>query len=271
MGGLAGVHRALGDLLAFAGFPSVAAQAFRDAIAIERDPETYIRLGEAFAAARRWVAAAGAFAAAARLRPGSLEAQGSLVLSLARAGRPRECLAAVAELVRLRPFEAEPHLLRSALLLRLGRRADALQAMRWAARLDGPPAGRRCRLGEELFGAAAWDALLDRHRSARALVESPRGAEQREGKSVLNGVPGPVAAATPRRTPVVCRRRGGSVAWMRSADAPVALLGDWGRAAASRVLIAAAGAFAVRRPDVAIRSLRAGVGLKPPPRSYPVR
>jgi hypothetical protein len=262
MGGLAGVHRGLGDLLAFVGLLSAAAQAFADAVRASPDLDGYLRLGEALGRARRWGEAARAFEEAARLAPGSLLAQGGLALCLARAGRPLECLAVLDGFSRLRPYEAEPHLLRSALLLRLGRRSDALSAMRWAAQLPGPPAGRRFLLAEELLGAAAWEALLDRHRSARLLVGSRSGGGP-GGRSALEAAPARLPEARPARRPRARRVRRGLWAWTSAAPTLTGAPWAFGRAAARGLLMLAARSLARRRPHIAIRSLRAACAFTP--------
>jgi hypothetical protein len=262
---LAWMHRTLGDLLLLAGLPATAAQAYRDALAVGPNADIWIRLGDALVAARRWLEAAGAFAAAARLRPDSVEAAGGRALSLARAGRGRECLAAVDALSRLRPFEAEPHLLRSALLLRSGRRQSALQAMRWAARLDRLPAGRRFALGDALLGADAWAALLDQQRTARALVKAPPVVACETGHSVLNAAPAPLPAATgPRRARHVRRRLIPAFGRARGLVASVAVLRSLAHGAARAFLIVLARTLARRSPHVAIRSCRAALALGMP-------
>jgi tetratricopeptide (TPR) repeat protein len=263
MGGLAGVHRAVGEMFAFLGLPSAAAQAFGEALAVEPDPETYLRLGDALAVARRWHEGASAFAAAVRIRPCSLAAHGGLALCLARAGRPLECIAALEAFARQRPLEAEPHLLRGGLLLRLGRRAEALQAMRWAAQLPGPPASRRFLLAEELFGTRAWEALLDRHRSARLLVGTRPTASRDPGRSALNAAPAPMPEARPMRRPRRARRSLRLGRWSRRVAALACVPEAWLRAGARGLLILAARALASSRPHVAIRSFRAASDLAP--------
>ncbi len=263
MASLAWIHCALGDLLVLAGLPATGARAYRDALAVEPDADVWTRLGDALVAKRRWLEAAGAFAAAARLRPDSIEAAGGLVLSLARAGRGHNCLAAVDALLRLRPFEAEPHLLRSALLLRLGRRSMALQALRWAARLDRLPATHRFVLGEALLGADAWETLLDQHRIARAYVGTLPVAANDAGRSVLNTAPAPLRAAqAPRPAPDARRRLRPALARTGGLIASAVPLRSLARGAARALLMSLARNFANRRPHLAIRSYRAAFELE---------
>ncbi len=159
----------LGRVLAWWGWPVLAAQAFRDAIAAEpSSPEAHVGLGEALRGQGRWAEAAGAFSEAARLRPTDAEIQARRVATLGRAGLSRPALEALQRLIRLRPGEAEMHLLRGALLVRLRRRAEAIRAFRRAVRLPPSPCWRRSFLGEATLGEREWLAIAQSYRGALA-------------------------------------------------------------------------------------------------------
>jgi hypothetical protein len=223
--------------------------------------------GDALARASRWREAGEAYRQATRLRPGSVEAHGSLVYALARAHRDSDCVLALGGLIRLRPFDPEPHLLRGVLLGRLGRHIDCVQAFRWAAQLPVAPDGRRFVLGEDLLGFRSWRLLHDHHRSAQALAMPAGKHAGSPGHSVLNSPPerwkdaprrsrrppsrGRVLAGLGRATriPTACLARA-AVALLVSAR--TVRRGFW---------VSVATLLARRRPHLALRSLRAAVDI----------
>lgn len=257
------LHRGLGDVLLLLGCPGAAAWAYADAL--HQDPlcaDTHLVRGDALARAGRWMEASSSYREAARLRPGSIEAQGSLVHALARAGRPSDCLVALEGLIRLRPFDAEPHLLRGKLLSRLGRQTPAIQAFRRAAQLKVAPDGRRFFLGEDLLGPRSWRSLLAHHRSAQALVRPTGRSESTPGHSVLNSPPerrntAPTRSRRPRSRPGLAGLRVAvrfpAACMARAAAALLSLA----RATWRGFWVVVASAVARRRPHLALRVLRA--------------
>lgn len=262
------LHRRLGDVLLLLGSPRLAAWAYADALS--RDPhcaDTHVVRGDALGRAGHWLEASESYREAVRLRPGSLEAQGSLVHALARARRHADCLLALDGLIRLRPFDAEPHLLRGALLGRLGRQINAVHAFRWAAQLAVAPDGKHFFLGEDLLGTRSWRALLAHHRSAHALVSPVGRPANAPGHSVLNSPPQrPRAAPTKARRVRPWRRRHAGLrfaagvpaavfsraAWVLRVSARAAWRGFWVRMAAPLVR---------HRPHLALRSVRTAVAF----------
>jgi tetratricopeptide (TPR) repeat protein len=183
-------------------WPRGAAWAWADAIAhAPRDPELHFLRGQSLGRARRWANAARSFAAAARLRPSSVEYQGALVIALDRAGREAELVLALRRLAELRSGEGEPHVLLGAVLRRAGRHAEALRAFRFAVRLGTLPATRRFVLGEALLGAEGWREALAAWHEARQIEASSGSVILRNAgrRSALNFHPGQPLERVPRR------------------------------------------------------------------------
>jgi tetratricopeptide (TPR) repeat protein len=197
-------------------WPWGAAWAYADAIAhAPRDPELHFLRGTALGRARRWPDAARSFAAAARLRPSSVEYQGALVVALDRAGRDRELVEALRRFAELRAGEGEVHVLLGAVLRRAGRKAEALRAFRLAVRLGPLPATRRFVLGEALLGVEGWQAALAAWNEARQL-EAASGSvilHNAGRRSALNFHPGRPMDRVPRREPTPAAV--GPIAWLR--------------------------------------------------------
>jgi len=173
-------------------WPSGAAWAYGDAIRwAPEEPELYFRQGDAFSRARRWSAAGGAFAGAARLRPRQVEYQASLVAALYHAGRGDDLVAALRRLIELRPDEGELSVLLGAVLLRQGQPIEALRAFRWAVRLSPGHHRRRFVLGETLLGHEGWQqALASWHGATRIDAPDPLVARAEPGRSILHVHPG---------------------------------------------------------------------------------
>jgi len=265
---MAGLHRRLGDLLLLLGSPGGAAWAYADALRVFPDcARTHLARGDALSRACRWLEASVDYREAARLQPSSLEAHGSLVQALARGRRPAECLAAIDGLIRVRPFDAEPHLLRGALLSRLGRHTHAVQTFRWAAQLKVGPDDRRFLLGEEVLGARSWTSLLAHHRSAQALVRSVRKhVDGPEGQSILNSPPQRKRNAHPRsghgraRSRPRAARLRATARFARNVLARTAAALSASLRPTRRAVWMALAAFVARRhPHLALRWLRAVV------------
>ncbi len=195
------VHAALARTLDWV-WPRGAAWAYADAIAhAPRDPELHFLRGNALGRARRWVEAARSLAAAAHLRPSSVEYQGALVIALDRAGRERELVAALRRFAELRPGEGEVHVLLGAVLRRYGRKVEALRAFRLAVRLGSLPASRRFVMGETLLGTHGWQEALAAWHEARQ-IESASGSlilRHAGRRSALNFHPGQPMDRVPRR------------------------------------------------------------------------
>jgi tetratricopeptide (TPR) repeat protein len=264
---MARLHRGVGDILLLLDCPRVAARAYADAL--RGDPlyaDAHLGRGDALGRAGLWAEASASYRAAVRLQPSSLEACGSLIRALARARRPSDCLAAIEGLIRLRPFDAEPHLLRGALLGRLGRHTQAVQAFRWAAPLEVGRTGKRFLLAEDILGAPTWSALLEKHRSARALVRPKRTAATTEGRSVLNGPPErPKTTPARSKRPVAKSRRSRLRAVARVSraclsSATSALLAS-ARATWRGFWMGLAAALRRRRPHLALRSVRTALAF----------
>lgn len=195
------VHAAVARALDWV-WPRGAAWAYADAIAhAPRDPELRFLCGQALARARRFGDAARSFAAAARLRPSSVEYQGALVVALDRAGRDREVVEALRRFAELRPGEGEVQVLIGTVLRRSGRQAEALRAFRLAVRLGTLPATRRFVLGETLLGAQGWQAALAAWNEARQIEASSGSVILRNAgrRSALNFHPGQPMGRVPRR------------------------------------------------------------------------
>jgi len=173
-------------------WPTGAAWAYGDAIRwAPETPDLFFRQGDAFSRARRWDAAAQAFAGAARLRPRAVEYQASLVAALHHAGRADELVSALRRLVELRPDEGELSVLLGAVLLRQGRPVEALRAFRWAARLSPGHHRRRFVLGETLLGPGGWQqALASWHGASRIDGPDPGIVHAEPGRSLLHVHPG---------------------------------------------------------------------------------
>jgi tetratricopeptide (TPR) repeat protein len=233
------VHAALARALDWI-WPRGAAWAYADAIAhAPRDPELRFLNGRALGRAGRWPDAVHSLAAAARLRPSSVEYQGALVAALARARRERELLDALRRFAQLRPGHGEVHVLLGAILQRRGQKAEALRAYRLGVRLGALPATRRFVLGETVLGAEGWRDALAAWSAARQIDAASGPVFPNVGhRSALNFHPGfsmgRVArkeAPRPRRRSLVRLRarlagrwagvlelfRRGSLAWRRTA------------------------------------------------------
>ncbi len=212
-------------------WPRGAAWAYADALAhAPRDPELHFLRGTALGRARRWPDAVRSLAAAARLRPSSVEYQGALVVALDRAGRERQLVEALRRFAELRAGEGEVHVLLGAVLRRSGRNAEALRAFRLAVRLGSLPATRRFVLGETLLGAEGWQEALAAWNEARQL-EAASGSvilHNAGRRSALNFHPGPAMDRVPRRDPPPAQ---GTRAWLRArrADLRAAALSFLGR------------------------------------------
>jgi tetratricopeptide (TPR) repeat protein len=252
------VHAAVARTLDWV-WPSGAAWAWADAIAhAPRDAELHYQRGQALARARRFSDGARSLAAAARLRPSSVEYQGALVVALDRAGRAEELVEALRRFAELRPGEGEVQVLIGAVLRRCGRRAEALRAFRLAVRLGSLPATRRFVLGEALLGAEGWQEALAAWGEARQ-IEAASGSVilQNAGRrSALNFHPGRPMARLPRRAAPPPR---GPLAWIRERRAGLraallSLLRRQWRGKADRVR-AIRKAWRKAHPGVAPRSL----------------
>ena len=198
-------------------WPRGAACAYADALAhAPRDPELHFLRGTALGRARRFSEAARSLAAAARLRPSSVEYQGALVVALDRAGRGRELVEALRRFAELRAGEGEVHVLLGAVLRRAGRNAEALRAFRLAVRLGSLPATRRFVLGEALLGTEGWQEALSAWAEARQL-EAASGSvilHNAGRRSALNFHPGRPIGRVPRREPSPAPA--GPLAWLRA-------------------------------------------------------
>jgi tetratricopeptide (TPR) repeat protein len=201
------LHAAVGWALDWA-WPAGAAWAYGDAVAqAPREPDLHFRRGDALGRAGRWPDAARSFAAAACLRPVSVEYQGALAVALDRAGRARDLVVALRRFAELRPCEGEVHVLLGAVLRRCGQQAEALKAFRLAVRLAPARTPRRFLLGEMLLGTRGWQDAVAAWQEARQ-IESPIGCPlvRKSGHSALNFHPGrrrdqvsPRPPASPRR------------------------------------------------------------------------
>jgi hypothetical protein len=198
--------------------------------------------------------------------PHSVEARGNLVLALWRGRCPADALRALHDLSRLRPDQAELHLLRGALLLELRRPAEAIAALRWAARLPAPADSARFFLGEALLGGERWCAAAASLRAARAQVRGePVQTPARRGGD-LNRSPAAIVTRRPRRA----SGRNARGARIRSLGRRVAA--GWRDARrslerAARRIVGSAQVLlgfvlASRSPHRAIRALRQGVRLR---------
>jgi len=195
------IHAAVARALDWV-WPRGAAWAYADAIAhAPRDPELHFLRGHALGRARRFSDAARSLAAAARLRPSSVEYQGALVVALDRAGRDRELVDALRRLAELRPGEGEVQVLIGAVLRRCGRKAEALRAFRLAVRLGSLPLTRRFVLGETLLGPEGWQAALAAWNEARQIEAASGSLIQRNAgrRSALNFHPGQPMGRLPKR------------------------------------------------------------------------
>ena len=195
------VHAAVARALDWV-WPRGAAWAYADAIAhAPRDPELHFLRGQALGRARRFPDAARALAAAARLRPSSVEYQGALVVALDRAKRDRELVEALRRFAELRPGEGEVQVLIGAVLRRSGRQAEALRAFRLAVRLGSLPATRRFVLGETLLGAEGWQAAIAAWNEARQIEAASGSVILRNAgrRSALNFHPGQPMGRLPKR------------------------------------------------------------------------
>jgi tetratricopeptide (TPR) repeat protein len=209
------VHAAVARSLDWV-WPRGAAWAYADAIAhAPRDPELHFRRGHALGRARRWADAARSFAAAARLRPSSVEYQGALVVALDRAGRDREVVEALRRFAELRPGEGEVQVLIGAVLRRGGRQAEALRAFRLAVRLGSLPVTRRFVLGETLLGAEGWQGALAAWNEARQIEAASASLILRNAgrRSALNFHPGQPMGRLPKREAPPPSR--GPLTWLR--------------------------------------------------------
>jgi len=185
------LHAAVGWTLDWA-WPAGAAWAYGDAVArAPREPDLHFRRGDALGRSGRWPDAARSFAAAARLRPASVEYQGALAVALDRAGRDRDLVAALRRFAELRPGAGEVHVLLGAVLRRCGRHAEALEAFRLAVRLAPSRTPGRLLLGEMLLGSRGWQDAVAAWDEARQ-IESPAGCVpvRVSGHSALNFHPG---------------------------------------------------------------------------------
>jgi tetratricopeptide (TPR) repeat protein len=212
------VHAALARALEWV-WPRGAAWAWADAIAhAPRHPELHFLRGRALGRAGRWADAARSLAAAARLRPSSVEYQGALVVALDRAGREGELVAALRRFAELRPGEGEVQVLLGTVLRRCGRAAEALRSFRLAVRLGSLPATRRFALGEALLGVEGWQAALEAWHEARQIEASSGSAILRSAgrRSALNFHPGPPMGRFPKREVEPPR---GPLAWLRGRKA----------------------------------------------------
>ena len=196
------IHWQLGHALGSWGWEWGARRAFRDAIrANPRLIEAQLSLADSFARGRRWGEAALAYREAARLHPSSVDAQGNLGLALMRAGRPARAVGAIDGLIRARAGDPLPHLLRGALLLELGRRAEAIHSFRWAAQLPMNEEDGRFTLGPALVGPVAWRRVVAQHRQARDLKSGPGPAGPERNRSRLNTHPGDLCGRGARSRP----------------------------------------------------------------------
>lgn len=197
---VAQVHWQFGLAFGSWGWEWGARHAFRDAI--RADPRliaAHLSLADSFARSRRWGEAAHAYRQATRVQPSSVDAQGNLVLALVRASQPARAVDAVEGLIRARPGDPLPHLLRGTLLLKLGRRAEAIHCFRWAAQLPIDDNAGRFTLGPALVGPASWRRAVAQYRQARDLEGAARPASRDGKQSRLNLNPGQVGL--PSRPP----------------------------------------------------------------------
>lgn len=200
--GPARLHLGLGRLLSLGGWDAGVLRACADALRVDPElGEAHFRMGEAFARRRLWLEASRAFGEAARLAPASVEVQGNLLLALWRAGRREPALRSLRRLIHLRPNQAELHLLRGALLMRLRHPEEAIRAFRWAAGLELSPHWQRFFLGEALLGAREWDAVVRAYERAAAIavVEGPPRGFDAPWRSCLNR---PAVSNVRRQEPV---------------------------------------------------------------------
>jgi tetratricopeptide (TPR) repeat protein len=215
------VHAAVARALDWV-WPRGAAWAYADAIAhAPRAPELHFLRGQALVRARRFPEAARSLAAAARLRPSSVEFQGAHVVALDRAGRERELVEALRRFAELRPGEGEVQVLLGAVLRRCGRRAEALRAFRLAVRLGPLPATRRFVLGETLLGTEGWREAIAAWNEARQIEASSGSVILRNAgrRSALNFHPGQPMGRLPKREAAPSPR--GALAWVRERRAGV--------------------------------------------------
>lgn len=185
------LHWLLGHALWSWGWEKGAWRAFGDAV--RTDPrliDAHLSLGDSFARDRQWGEAALAYRDATRSQPSNVDAQGNLILALVRAGRPARAVEAIDGLIRARAGDPLPHLLRGALLLKLGRRAEAIHSFRWAAQLRVVDDDGRFTLGSALVGPTAWRRVVEQHRQARDLEAGPGPAKAERSWSRLNTNPG---------------------------------------------------------------------------------
>jgi tetratricopeptide (TPR) repeat protein len=196
------LHAAVGWALDWA-WPSGAAWAYGDAVArAPREPDLHFRRGDALGRSGRWPDAARSFAAAAGLRPASVEYQGALAVALDRAGRDRDLVVALRRFAELRPGASEVHVLLGAVLRRCGRHPEALEAFRLAVRLAPSRSPRRFLLGEMLLGTRGWQEAVAAWEEARQ-IEGPAGCVpvRTSGHSALNFHPGRRLDQAPARAP----------------------------------------------------------------------
>ena len=185
------LHWLLGHALWCWGWEKGARRAFRDAVRVDpRLIDAHLSLGDSFARDRLWGEAALAYRDATRSQPSNVDARGNLVLALVRAGRPARAVEAIDGLIRARAGDPLPHLLRGALLLKLGRRAEAIHSFRWAAQLRVVVDDGRFTLGSALVGPTAWRRVLGQHRQAQDLEAGPGRAKADPSWSRLNTNPG---------------------------------------------------------------------------------
>jgi tetratricopeptide (TPR) repeat protein len=249
-------------VLCLLGWHRGGAAAYHDAArAAPQLAEAHFRRGEALLRCRRYREAGLAYREAVRLRPGDLEAHGNLVLALARGGLGGPAVLALREMIHRCPGDAELRVLQGALLRRLHRQAEAIQAFRSAATLRPRAGARRFFLGEALLGAREWRSALEAHDQAqRAEAERSRVA----GRSASRRLPRtllrrsvPRSARAPR-TPLLHRQVPvGAIA--REMAAPLVRLAT--RVAAEAHLVVA-WFYLGHRPHLALRSLRQGLKLR---------
>ena len=257
---LARFHFGVGRTLASLGASGLAAAALRDAVRSEpRLAQAQFALGEALGRRGHWDAAAGAFAAAARLSSNP-EYQGNLVHALGRAFRWRDALSACDRFGELLAEDADVLLLRGLILRRLGRSNEAILAFRRAAQLPAVPLGRRFFLGEALFGGEAWRIALASLAQARGISPGSAVGSRLNVAPIRRAPPARPRRVVPRR-----RRLAGIMAGLRRLREAVLHAASLFRGGLARGLGRAALLLARvlrREPHHSLRAVRTARGLR---------